>query len=91
MKPIAWTDEKGYNHSAMVRDDDDLEAVSEGRKVSRDPPHIERIDWDVVKRDLHNQLLARGLLTPSDVEEQQNGVTGAVLAALRPKVLELYD
>ena len=58
--------------------------------ISQDQQNIEQIDFEQVKVILHNQLLDRGLLTQEDVNDQQNGVTGAVLRALRPFVLELY-
>lgn len=89
MKIVEW-EEDGRKHRAKVRDDDSPQVAVEGNGVSLDPPDIDLIDWEQVKRDLHNQLLERGLITHTDVEEQQNGVTGAVLAALRPKVLTLY-
>jgi len=90
MKTVTWTDNKGYRHEASIRDTDDATIAQKGKGLSLDPPDVSRIDWEAVKRDLHNDLLARGLTAHSDVEKQQNGVTGAVLAALRPKVLALY-
>jgi len=90
MKTVEWTDDDGYKHKSVVRDNDDPHVALEGMGMSQDPPDVTRIDWERVKRDLHNQLVVRGLVASSDVEAQQNGVTGAVLAALRPQVLDLY-
>ena len=90
MKQVAWKDAVGKRHIALVRDDDDEETAREGHGIPVDPPNVDRIDWTGVARDLHNELLARGLITRDDVVRSQNGVTGAILAVLRRKVLALY-
>jgi hypothetical protein len=55
-----------------------------------DPPDVEQIDWEAVKRDLHNALLEAGLVTIEDVSHQQVGVTSVILGVMRRRVVALY-
>ena len=91
MKRVTWTDGVGKNHAALIRDDDSQETAQKGHGIPQDPPDVEQLDWSGIARDLHNELLARGLVTKDDVVKSQNGVTSAILAALRRKVLTLYS
>jgi hypothetical protein len=58
--------------------------------VRLDPPDIEQIDWEAVKRDLHNALIDQGLITQLDISRQQSGITSAILGAVRRRLLLLY-
>ena len=89
MKVVTW-EENGKQHKTLVRDTDTEMVALEGGGVSQDPPDVERLDWNQIKLDLHNQLLHRGIITQDDVVHNQNGLTAAVLAALRPKLKQLY-
>jgi len=90
LKKVIWEDASGKKHIALIRDTDPDSVAKSGRGLSLDPPDVRDINWDDVKRDLHNQLVVRGLSTKDDVIAQQNGVTGAILAALKRRVLDLY-
>ena len=83
-----WTDEDGYKRAALLRDDDPEPMRTAGIPVG--PPDLSQVDWDVVQRELHNQLYERRLFTWEDVQRAQNGVTAAVLAVLKRRVIELY-
>ncbi|NIM52297.1 MAG: hypothetical protein GTO22_24140 [Gemmatimonadales bacterium] len=102
MRLIQWLDDDGYRRQSLVRDDDPDDMAEYG--IPLDPPSLAELDIpEEVKRDLHNELSVRGLLTWTDVMAQQNGVTGVVKAvagqhdlsepdtrALRRAVLALY-
>jgi len=89
MKSIIWVDKKGLKHRSVLKDDMDESKPELGYKS--DPPNVvEEIDWNVVAKDLHNELVDRGLFTEEDVITQQNSLTGAVLAVLKRKVKMLY-
>ena len=88
MKLIEWMDEDGYKRGSLLREGDPEPIREAGLPVS--PPDVNLIDWDAVKRDLHNQLYERGIFNWDDVQRAQSGVTGAVLAALKRQVLVLY-
>jgi hypothetical protein len=89
MKKVTFTDDKGLLHQSVIRGEDPDELAHEG--ILQDPPNIvERLDWDAIKRDLHNQLVMRKLLTYDDLVRQKNGLTGAILAAVRKPVINLF-
>ena len=82
-----WTDEKGVMHrSALTK-----ESLEPWEGFLVDPPDvIHKIDWDGVAKDLHNQLVQRGLFERHDVLQGQNQLTSAILSALRKRVKRLY-
>lgn len=88
MRIVEWTDEKGFNHRSLVRDNDGDNMAPEG--ILQDPPDLSRIDWEEVQQELHNMLLSRGLVTWNDVQAAQNGVTSAIVSVLKRRVIHLY-
>lgn len=88
MRKVEWVDSYGYRRASLLRDDDPDEIRESGVLVG--PPNLDRLDWDEIKRDLHNELFKRGLFTWHDVQARQTGVKGAVLAVLRKRVAMLY-
>jgi hypothetical protein len=77
MKLVQWTDGDGYLHHSLLMESDPDSQAENG--IPLDPPSPAGFDIPAeVKRDLHNELSARGLLTWADVLAQQNGVTGVV-------------
>lgn len=88
MRLIKWTDESGYDRLSLVRDSDPDDFAPHGIPVG--PPPLDLIDWEAVKRDLHNQLVGREITTWEDVQKNQNGVTNAVRSALVRRVVNLY-
>ena len=87
MKRVEWTDSKGWKHARLVQDDI-LQPVEEG--VPLEPPDIERLDWDTIKKSLHNELFTRNLIDWKAVEQSRDGLTAAILAALRRPLQNLY-
>lgn len=90
MRQVTWTDGQGYKHRSLVRDTDPDDAAPKG--ILQDPPSLERIDWEAVKRDLHNALVDGGLCSWREVQAQgaADGLRGSILAALRNKLIALY-
>lgn len=86
MKTVEWTDDHGRKRARLVRDL--LDDPREGIPI--EPPDVDRIDWEAVKTALHNQLMDRGLLDAKDVHAHPGEFTGAIFAALRRPLLDLY-
>lgn len=89
MKQVTYTDAKGVRKVVLLRDGDPDEAAPH-IGIPVEPPDLDDIDWGAVKSTLKEQLVARGLLTWVDIQHNENSLTGAVLAALRPPVVTLY-
>jgi len=87
MKRVEWTDEQGKKHSRLVQDNI-LQDPDEG--IPLEPPDIERLDWEAIKRTLHNELFHRGLIDWQAVQRSGNGLQAAILAALHRKLQDLY-
>lgn len=58
--------------------------------IPNEPPDVSQIDWEAVRRTLHNQLMARGILTHKDVQRAQTGLSAAVRAALVLPLIQLF-
>lgn len=95
MKLITWTDDTGYAHRSLIRDCD-YAADAPKIGIPNDPPDLDLLDWaaivlpddldpDEFKRNLHNRLVKFGLITWTDVQRSQNGVTSAIMAVGRDR------
>jgi hypothetical protein len=87
MKKVTWTDRDGYKHCSLVRDEDPGDYPERG--ILQDPPNLDSLDWEGVKRDLHNALVDRGLYTWMDVQRRE-GLRGAILSAMKKRLISLY-
>ena len=88
MRVVKWTDDKGYMRARSIPDSAPDEMAMLG--IPEESPDVNQLDWEMVKRTLHNQLMARHLITKGDVDRSQVGVTAAVRAALVKPLLALY-
>ena len=88
IKRVTWTDENGYDHAALLPahlPDDQAEFG-----IPSEPPDTTALDWMEIRRELHNQLLAAGLLTWIDVQRNQDKVTTICRRVLVKPVVGLY-
>ena len=88
MRQVEYKDENGYMRCRLVKDEDSDDMAEMG--IPLEPPDINLIDWEEVKRDLHNELMIRGLTSFESVQKQQNGLTGSVLGCLRTRLIRLF-
>lgn len=88
MKLVQWTDDKGYYRLSLLRDKDSDELAPQG--LPYDPPDIDSLDWEKIKRDIHNLLVSNRLLNWKDVQQKQNGITSIVNATLKRELIILF-
>lgn len=88
MKYVVFEDERGWKHRALLRDKDPESMAAMG--VIEDPPLISDLNWDELKRLIHNNLVEGGVFTWADVQAQQNGVTRAITSAVRKQLITYY-
>jgi hypothetical protein len=88
MRLVRWTDDKGYDHLSLLRDGDPDRMAPQG--IPADPPSLDLLDWESIKRELHNELVSRELVDWKAVQRSGEGVTAAILAVMRRKVVLLY-
>lgn len=88
MKLVRWTDEKGFVRRAWLRDGDPDSMGPQG--IPYDPPDLDRLDWEEIKRELHNLFVANGLVTWDDVQREQNAITSALRTVVLRRIISLY-
>lgn len=87
MRLVKWTDQYGYKHRSLVRDADPDDMAEQG--IRQDPPSLDELDWEGVKRDLHNSLVDMELTSWREVQ-QRGGIPGAILGAVKRRLISLY-
>ena len=90
MKTIEWTDERGWFHRALVRDQDGVTQAMAGMGLSQDPPDVDRINWEAVKRDLHNLLVQHKIVNWENIRSSNNQLGGILIKALKKHVITLF-
>ena len=88
MRLVQWTDEEGYYRLSYVRDEDPDELATQG--VPAGPPDINSLDWESIKREIHNRLVSERLLSWKDVQRSQNAVSNIVNVEVKRKILVLF-
>lgn len=88
MRTVYYEDRAGYLRAAMIRDDDPDELAPAG--IPLDPPNLEDLDWEGIKRDIHNSLVKANLFTWKDVLRQQNAISGIVARVLKRHIVNVY-
>ncbi len=90
MKRIQWQDERGWKHVSLIPDNAPDTPSMQKAGIRQDPPDVSGIDWETVKRELHNGLIEAGLVTWQDVQRQGNSIAGIVMRVIRKPIIELY-
>ena len=72
MRTVVYTDERGYRHRVVIRDNDSDDMARYG--IPLDPPNVDDIDWEFLKREIHNALVENGLFTWDDVQKSPIGL-----------------
>jgi len=88
MKEVIWTDERGFKHRSLLRDNDPDNLGSAG--IPLDPPDLFHLDWDGLVRELHNLLVDKKLSTWEDVQRSGNGVSSSIQTVLKRPIIALY-
>lgn len=89
MRIVEWTDDDGYYHLSQVRDaDSDESAPKIG--IPCDPPDVNLIDWEAVKRDTNNLLVKRKLISMADINKSLEHLRSIPQAVLYKRLIDLF-
>lgn len=88
MKNVISVDNRGYKRIYSIRDKDNDKDAKLGIPIG--PPDISSLDWDLIGRDINNELVDKGLITWDDVVRSQNGLSQVIVSIVRRKIVELY-
>jgi len=84
LKILTYKDENRYLRRSLVKDDDTTPEYG----IPQDIPDINGLDWDGIKRELHNELTQAGLITWQDV--QRGNLMPIVNKVLKRNLIVLY-
>ena len=84
MKSIIF-ERNGFKYRSTMRDVD----TEPSHGMIQGPPNLDELDWEAVKRDLHNALFDAGLMSWLDIQQKQ-GLPGIILGAIRTRLINLY-
>lgn len=87
MRIVKFVDDKGYVRSTRIKDEDPDSYAKYGIPV--EIPDLESLDWDGIKRDIHNALMEAGLYTIQDVMKAANAFAPAT-TVLKRYLNEIY-
>ena len=88
MRIVQWTDREGYKHRSLIRDNDPDHMAEQG--IPQDPPDLNEVDWEWVKKTLHNTLVDNGMIGWDDVVRKPNAVSAAIKTSMKRQVVNLY-
>ncbi|MHC4413471.1 MAG: hypothetical protein ACYSW6_10980 [Planctomycetota bacterium] len=88
MKLVTWEDERGYTMQSYLPDGtaDDLASTV----IPHNPPDLSEIDWEEVAKEMHNALVAQGLITWQDVQRQQTTLVPVIVSSVKRRLIALY-
>lgn len=86
MRLVQKTDADGRNHLIWVKDIDPDTAIG----INADPPPIDDLDWEAIKRDLHNGLVNNKLMQLSDLQRSDSGLNTIIMMAFKRRLVDLY-
>lgn len=87
MKLVQYKDERGYLYQSFVPENFPISEAEKG--IPNNPPDLDRLDWDAIRRELNNLLVNRNLITLRDIDTS-GGLSNAILSTILPKLVELY-
>ncbi len=88
MRLVTWNDERGWTMQSYLPDGtaDDLAPTG----IPHNPPDLSEMDWDEVAKEMHNALVAQGLITWQDVQRQQTTLVPVIVSSIKRRLIALY-
>lgn len=87
MRLVNWKDKRGHEFRRIVPDYAGDEQSAFG--VPSGPPELDQLDWESMKKEINNALVAHGIYTWDDVQKNPNGV-GVALSIFKRYIIALY-
>lgn len=84
MKILIYEDENGYLRRSLVKDNDTTPEYG----IPQNIPNLDNLDWNEIKKELHNELTRIGLITWADV--QRGNLIPIVNKIFKRRLINLY-
>lgn len=88
MRLVRYENEDGFLRQGFIKEN--MPASDADKGIEYNPPDLNRIDWDAVKREINNDLIKVDLITLKDVAKVNSPLSNIILSAIRPKLIQLY-
>ena len=73
MRPVIFTDNRGYKRRYLVRDNDGDEVAAQG--VPAGPPDMRELDLEAICKEINNALVEQNIFTWEDVNGHPVGLS----------------
>lgn len=87
MQIVTWRDEEGYLHRSILPDGADIHLAHQG--IPADPPDLGVLDFDEIRKQLHNRLVEERLFDYADLQGN-NKLTAIVRSVVQRAISDLY-
>ena len=88
MRLVRYTTEDGWKYQSWITEE---MLVSESEKgIPHNPPDVTRLPWGDIKREMHNLLIDRNLITLKNVDENPGMLGNTILKIIQPRLVALY-
>lgn len=87
MRAVLWTDARGNKHRSLVKDTDGDDMAIYG--IPAEPPDLEQLDWDQIKRSLREIQSQQELWDYNALQRNQVGLQ-AIGNIVKRAVYDLY-
>lgn len=88
MRLVRYETEDGWKFQSWIKDDMPVSEAEKG--LPHNPPDISSLPWEDIKRELHNLLLDRDLITLKDVDDSPGMLGNTILKIIQPRLVALY-
>lgn len=88
MRLVEWTDTNGWKHLSWIKDNDKPEQAQNG--LRHDPPDVNRIHWEEVKKELHNAMVDKKLENWQDIQKHQAALTSITASVIKRHLVYLF-
>ena len=76
MRYVIWEDKRGYLRRSLIKDTDGDGMAEYG--IPAGPPDFDSLDWDEIKREIHNALAKNEVFDWTDVQRSSTGLAPAL-------------
>lgn len=87
MKTVIWRDTDGYLHRSLLPNDADVHLAHQG--IPADPPNLGKLDFDELRKQLHNRLVEGELFEYGDLQGN-NRLSSIVQTVVQRAISDLY-
>ena len=82
MNKVKWTDDQGYDHISLTKG-----KPEDGIRL--DVANVNNLDWEQIKRELHNRLVSAELFNWEDVQSKP-GLQGIIISSIKKHIIHEY-